>query len=185
MALNLKRVVVFDLEMCCWSAESNQGKTTGEIIEIGLCEVDTQSLEVTRSAQYYVKPEKDEISAFCTELTGITPATIKKQGRPLREVLAAINKKFGSSKKTFVAWGRDDLVLSSEIENKGLEFKMGDYINLANTYRILNGEDRKCSQVDAMKSMGLEFEGRQHSGLVDAQNLAGLLVAIMRKQRGQ
>ena len=82
--MNYQKIVFFDLEMCCW----NEGdKSTGEIIEIGLAEVDLVKMEIIKRAQYYVKPENDEISRFCTELTGITPKTIKRQGRPLSEVL--------------------------------------------------------------------------------------------------
>ncbi|MGD1524363.1 exonuclease domain-containing protein [Vibrio harveyi] len=181
--MNLKRILIFDLEMCCWDNASGRESNTGEIIEIGICEVDTISLEITRSAQYYVKPETDEVSAFCTELTGITPNRIKKQGRPLVEVLNTISKKFGSSNKTFMAWGRDDQVLKNEIESKNIAFDIGEYVNLANLYRLLYAHDKKCSQVAAMEEMGLTFEGRQHSGLVDAQNLASLYIEMTKKQR--
>ncbi|MFV0489974.1 MAG: exonuclease, partial [Vibrio fluvialis] len=36
--MNYNRVVCFDLEMCCWN-ENGVG-TTGEIIEVGLAEID-------------------------------------------------------------------------------------------------------------------------------------------------
>ena len=178
--MNLKRVIIFDLEMCCWN---DSDKSTGEIIEFSLCEVDIETLTVIRSAQYYVKPNIDVISEFCTELTGITPAKIKKQGRPISEVLATIKKKFGSSNKTFVAWGRDDLTIKNELEQKGLSFEMGDYINLANMYRLMNGKQRNCSQLDAMQDEGLEFVGKQHSALADAENLAELFIKMSERAR--
>ena len=73
--MNHNRVVCFDLEMCCWN-ENGIGKT-GEIIEIGLAEIDLTSGEIVKRAQYYVKPEADEVSQFCTELTGISPRKIE------------------------------------------------------------------------------------------------------------
>ncbi len=76
--MNFNRVVCFDLEMCCWNVDGKG--TTGEIIEIGLAEIDLAKQEIVKRAQYYVKPEKDEVSLFCTELTGITPRKIEKQG---------------------------------------------------------------------------------------------------------
>ncbi|KOO10446.1 exonuclease, partial [Vibrio xuii] len=63
--MNHNRVVCFDLEMCCWN-ESGVG-TTGEIIEIGLAEIDLVKGEIVKRAQYYVKPEKDEVSLFCSQ----------------------------------------------------------------------------------------------------------------------
>ena len=59
--MNHNRVVCFDLEMCCWN--ENGVSTTGEIIEIGLAEIDLAKGEVVKRAQYYVKPERDEVSA--------------------------------------------------------------------------------------------------------------------------
>lgn len=88
--MNYNRVVCFDLEMCCWN-ENGVG-TTGEIIEIGLAEIDLAAGEIVKRAQYFVKPEKDEISLFCAELTGITPRKIEKQGRPLAEVIQSMVK---------------------------------------------------------------------------------------------
>ena len=95
--MNHNRLVCFDLEMCCWS---NDGVgTTGEIIEIGLAEIDIATGKIVKRAQYYVKPEKDEISLFCAELTGITPRKIEKQGRPLVDVLKSMLKNFGAQIK--------------------------------------------------------------------------------------
>lgn len=166
-----------DLEMACWE---DRVPNTGEIIEIGICEVDVVKLEITRKAQYYVKPENDEVSEFCTKLTGITPRKILKQGRPLREVMRTIEKNYGGINKTFCAWGSDDKTLMDELAQKDIEFKMGRYIDLANLYRLLKGESKASTQLDAMKDYGLSFEGRQHSGVVDAENLARLYIEIMR-----
>lgn len=106
--MNYNRVVCFDLEMCCWN-ENGVG-TTGEIIEVGLAEIDLSAGKIVKRAQYFVKPEKDEISLFCAELTGITPRKIEKQGRPLVEVLQSMVKNFGGSNKIYASWGRDDLI---------------------------------------------------------------------------
>lgn len=115
--MNYNRVVCFDLEMCCWN-ENGVG-TTGEIIEIGLAEIDLAAGEIVKRAQYFVKPEKDEISLFCAELTGITPRKIEKQGRPLAEVIQSMVKNFGGSNKIYASWGRDDLILLNECREKG------------------------------------------------------------------
>lgn len=174
---NLKKVVFFDLEMCCWK----DLKDTGEIIEFSLVEVDIDSLEVTKEAQYYVKPDSDQISEFCTELTGITPKMVQKRGRSLSEVLASIDKKFGRN-KVFMSWGRDDIIVLNECKQKGLDYEFVEFINFADVFRLTHGLDR-ISQVKAMKLYGLEFEGRQHSGLVDAQNLAKLAISVFKKSR--
>ncbi|RBM52570.1 3'-5' exonuclease [Vibrio tarriae] len=176
--MNYNRVVCFDLEMCCWN-ENGVG-TTGEIIEIGLAEIDLAVGEIVKRAQYFVKPEKDEISLFCAELTGITPRKIEKQGRPLAEVIQSMVKNFGGSNKIYASWGRDDLILLNECQEKGLSVPFQEFLNLATLYRIQHRlKDKRIGHRAAQESQGIEWEGRQHSGYVDAYNLAKLALTML------
>ncbi|KOO03624.1 3'-5' exonuclease [Vibrio nereis] len=176
--MNHNRVVCFDLEMCCWN-ENGVG-TTGEIIEIGLAEIDLVKGEIVKRAQYYVKPEKDEVSLFCSQLTGITPRKIEKQGRPLQDVLKSMIKNFGGANKIYASWGRDDVVLAKECEDKGIEMPFKEFINLATLYRIQHRlKDKRIGHRAAQENENIEWEGRQHSGYVDAYNLAKLALAIL------
>ncbi|EED25960.1 exonuclease KapD [Vibrio sp. 16] len=164
--------------MCCWN-ENGVG-TTGEIIEVGLAEIDLVKGEIVKRAQYYVKPEQDEVSLFCVELTGITPRKVEKQGRPLEEVLKSVVKNFGGSNKIFASWGRDDVVLAKECEAKGIEMPFKEFINLATLYRIQNRlKDKRIGHRAAQESKGIEWEGRQHSAYVDAYNLAKLALTML------
>ncbi|SHO59031.1 3'-5' exonuclease [Vibrio quintilis] len=176
--MNYNRVVCFDLEMCCWN-ENGVG-TTGEIIEIGLAEIALDQQEIVKRAQYYVKPEKDEISLFCSQLTGITPRKIEKQGRSLENVIQSMTKNFGSTKKIYASWGRDDLILKQECEAKNIACPIGEFINLATLFRIQQRmKNKRIGHRDAQESLGLGWEGRQHSGYVDAFNLAKLALKIL------
>lgn len=176
--MNHNRVVCFDLEMCCWN-ENGVG-TTGEIIEIGLAEIDLVKGEIVKRAQYYVKPEKDEVSLFCSQLTGITPRKIEKQGRPLQDVLKSMIKNFGGANKIYASWGRDDVVLAKECEDKGIEMPCKEFINLATLYRIQHRlKDKRIGHRAAQENENIEWEGRQHSGYVDAYNLAKLALAML------
>ena len=117
--MNHNRVVCFDLEMCCWN-DNGIGRT-GEIIEIGLAEIDLTSSEIVKRAQYYVKPEVDEVSQFCTELTGISRPKLDKQGRTLEEILSSMKKNFGGSNKIYASLCRAYIILHKECVKKGLE----------------------------------------------------------------
>ncbi|WP_375750051.1 exonuclease domain-containing protein [Vibrio sp. HN007] len=176
--MNYNRVVCFDLEMCCWNVDGKG--TTGEIIEVGLAEIDLAKGEIVKRAQYYVKPEKDQVSLFCAELTGITPKKIEKQGRPLQDVIKSIVKNFGGPNKIFASWGRDDLILSEECKDKGIEMPFNEFLNLATLYRIQNRlKDKRIGHRAAQEQKGIEWEGRQHSGYVDAYNLAKLALTML------
>ena len=176
--MNHNRVVCFDLEMCCWN-ENGVG-TTGEIIEVGLAEIDLGKGEIVKRAQYYVKPEQDEISMFCVELTGITPRKIEKQGRPLADVIQSMIKNFGGSKKIYASWGRDDLILAKECRAKGIDMPFKEFINLATLYRIQHRlKEKRIGHRAAQEHVGIDWEGRQHSAYVDAHNLAKLALKIL------
>ncbi|EGR2795539.1 3'-5' exonuclease [Vibrio navarrensis] len=175
--MNHNRIVCFDLEMCCWN-EDGVGRT-GEIIEVGLAEIDLLRGEIVKRAQYYVKPEHDEVSLFCAELTGITPRKIEKQGRPLAEVVKSMIKNFGGSNKIYTSWGRDDQILFNECHAKGIEPPFSEFINLATLYRIQNRlKDKRIGHRQAQEAKGIDWEGRQHSGYVDAYNLAKLALTM-------
>ncbi|MGR5131638.1 exonuclease domain-containing protein [Vibrio alfacsensis] len=176
--MNHNRVVCFDLEMCCWN-ENGVGRT-GEIIEVGLAEIDLSKGEIVKRAQYYVKPEHDEVSLFCAELTGITPRKIEKQGRPLAEVIKSMIKNFGGRNKIYAAWGRDDVILLQECEAKGIDAPFTEFINLATLYRIQHRlKDKRIGHKAAQEAKDIEWEGRQHSGYVDAYNLAKLALTML------
>ena len=169
--MNYGKIVFFDLEMCCWEDK----KETGEIIEIGLAVLDLEKNEIIKKGQYYVKPSKDEISLFCTNLTKITPLIIKKQGRPLKEVIHTMVKNFGGKNSVYAAWGRDDTVLFNECSSKKIKQPFEEYLNIATYYRLHKKE--KGDRVSLQKALAQEnviFEGEAHSGLVDAYNLAKL-----------
>lgn len=176
--MNHNRIVCFDLEMCCWN-ENGVG-TTGEIIEVGLAEIDLVKGEIVKRAQYYVKPEQDEVSLFCSQLTGITPRKIEKQGRPLEEVLKSMIKNFGGANKIYASWGHDDRILAQECQDKGIEMPFKEFINLATLYRVQHRlKDKRIGHKAAQEAQNIEWEGRQHSGYVDAYNLAKLALTML------
>lgn len=172
--MKYNKIICYDLEMCCW----NDGRTpnTGEIIEIGLAIVNLETKEIEKRGQYYVIPDHDEISEFCTELTGITPKIIHKQGRKLVDVLESVRKNFGGHKAVFASWGRDDQVLFKECKEKGLQNPFFETLNVKTLHKLLHKNNGKYGMKRAMQAANLEMEGRHHSGADDAYNLARLLI---------
>ena len=102
--MNYTKLVCLDLEMTCW--DDGREPRTGEIIEIGLAKVNLNTQEIEKSSSYIVKPEHDEISEFCTQLTGHTQRIIDRQGRPLKDVLETVVKNYGGTNVRFVGQRR-------------------------------------------------------------------------------
>lgn len=175
--MNFRRIVCFDLEMCCW--DDGRDPRTGEIIEIGVAAIDIYEGTITDRSQYYVLPEKDDISDFCTRLTGITQKRLDKQGKPLKEVLESMKERYGHH-SIYGAWGRDNLVIRKECEQKGLQMPFYEYLNLKTLFMINNRiKNKRFGMRKAMGMAGLEFEGTQHSGFDDAYNLARLTLTFI------
>lgn len=172
MSIDYSKVICFDMEMCCW----DDHRQTGEIISIGLCELNLVSGEVSRDAHYFVKPRTDEVSPFCTGLTGITQRMVDKQGRPLKAVLDTIAKNYGS-KRPYVAWGADAEYLANQCSALEITSPLVSTIDLGLIYKIKRRSDRSVSLKAALGHAGLEFQGTAHNALVDAVNLARLIVA--------
>lgn len=176
--MNYSRIVCFDLEMCCWN-ETGKART-GEIIEIGLAEIDLVQQKIVKRAQYYVKPERDRLSEFCIGLTGIEPKMIAKQGRSLEQVLLSIQRNFGGKNKIYASWGRDDRILQKECLQKQIPLPFKEFLNLATLYAIKQRLNHpRIGHRKAQESLGIAWEGRQHSGYVDAYNLAKLALVLL------
>lgn len=89
-------------------------------------------------------------------------------------------KNFGGSNKIYASWGRDDLILLNECREKGLSVLFQEFLNLATLYRIQHRlKDKRIGHRAAQESQGIEWEGRQHSGYVDAYNLAKLALTML------
>lgn len=176
--MNYRRLICYDLEMCCWSRKEGKGSTTGEIIEIGVAAVNLQDGVITDRSQYYVRPEKDDISEYCTNLTGITQKLLDKQGVPLADAINSMRGKYGHH-SVYGAWGRDDRVLQAECEDKGIDMPFYEHLNLSTLFRLQNRMRRKrFGMRKSMEMAGLDFDGTQHSGFDDAYNLARLTLTM-------
>jgi inhibitor of KinA sporulation pathway (predicted exonuclease) len=163
------------MEMCCWE---DQTQGIGEIISIGLVEMCLDTGKMLRKAEHIVQPQIHQVSDFCTRLTGITQKRVDTEGRPLKNVMDGIQAKFGGAKKLYVAWGADGEYLARQCRIKGFESPIKSQINAQLLYMAkLRHNGGQISLVKAMDRHGLTFEGRQHSALADANNLAKLVHA--------
>ncbi|KNC53096.1 uncharacterized protein AMSG_12260 [Thecamonas trahens ATCC 50062] len=181
--------LVFDVEATC-EAERNS-KYPHEIIEFPVV-VMTGEGEILESPRFhtYLKPTTNPIlSEFCTELTGITQDQVDA-GMGFEEMLHALdawlddNEFFTAAKPTVFAcdgpWDVRDFV-AGECKRKRVEFPwyMRSWVDIRHTYHrhYRNGARRLNGMLEAI---GMEFEGREHSGMDDAINIARLASAIIR-----
>lgn len=176
--LKTSRALCLDLEMACWRGPPPPGMRA-EIIEFGIVEVDMQG-GITREASYLVRPVASEISAYCTELTGITADEVVRHGRPLREVLASLTKEFGPSGKSLITWGNDWSSIERDCRELGIEnpFPPGAQINIGQLASLAAGQDRRIGLEESLVAAGIVEEEARHRALPDARNTARIFAAL-------
>ncbi|GFR99455.1 ERI1 exoribonuclease 2 [Elysia marginata] len=186
-------LIVIDFESTCWE---NDKLRPQEIIEFPAVLLNTHTGQLEDEFHFYVQPSEFPIlSSFCQQLTGISQDTVD-EGIPLsmclRKFVAWLEKlrdKKGivcidnkgdlkdKSEAAFVTWSDWDLGVCLLYETKRKQIirpaAFNSWIDLRATYRKFYSR-RPEGLNGALKELGIEFEGRQHSGLDDAKNTAKL-----------
>lgn len=175
------KALYLDIEQQCWNGAPPEGYIN-EIIQLGIVETDLLKLEITRRSSYLVRPLKMQISPFCTELTGITERALTKGGRSFNERLHTIRKQFGPSHKLCFTWGDDAHSINRECELRKKDHQF-NFVNLAWVFRCYFGIKRGIGLENALKMLGLEFEGRPHDAMWDAYNTARIHLALIQRLR--
>ncbi len=187
MRTRLDKLFIFDLECTCWEGRGTRAPDgqVSDIIEVGICELDLETLEIGRSDGLLIKPGRSIITPFCTQLTSIDDELLTG-AQDFRSVMNYVRNNYSPHYRTAAAWGNfDGTRLRRECAEKGALCPIGpSYLNLKNWFSIMMGHRKEKGLARALKSVGLEFEGRAHRGVHDAINTARLVAHVLRKFRG-
>jgi inhibitor of KinA sporulation pathway (predicted exonuclease) len=183
MAKLLDQILVIDVESTCWEGEVPQGQSS-EIIQIGLCPVDVASLQRLEKRSLLVRPERSEISPFCSNLTGLTPDMFGA-AMGFAEALRILKSEYQSKDRLWASWGDYD---RRQFERQCADNKVGypfgpTHLNVKNLFATAAGLDRELGLDGAYEKLGLTMEGRHHRGDDDAWNIAGVLAMLLKNIR--
>ncbi|XP_003761499.1 ERI1 exoribonuclease 2 [Sarcophilus harrisii] len=195
-------LIIIDFESTCW----NDGKRhySQEIIEFPAVLLNTLTGEIESEFQTYVQPEEHPVlSKFCVELTGIKQAQVD-EGVPLKICLSqfckwiqviqqqkkiifapSVRDNSASDVKlcAFVTWSDWDLGVCLEYECRRKQLRkpvfLNSWVDLRATYKIFYRRKPKGLS-GALQELGIEFSGREHSGLDDSRNTAHLAWRMIR-----
>lgn len=167
-----------DLEATCWGRGEKQGRM--EIIEIGAV-LYRAGEGVTAQRQQFVRPvENPVLSDFCKGLTGITQAQVDG-GLAFPEALAAVLD-FAGPEPAFCSWGDfDRRQFEKDCTRHHLDYPFPLHLNLKRLFGHRTGKGLLALDA-AVRECGLAFEGRHHSGIDDARNVAGVLDWMIRRE---
>jgi inhibitor of KinA sporulation pathway (predicted exonuclease) len=166
--------LIVDLEATC-SDDGRVPREEMEIIEIGAVMQDSRTFEVAGEFQTFVRPVRHAaLTEFCTGLTGITQDDVAgAPGFPTAlEAMKRWMSAFGDA--LFCSWGDyDRRQFLQDCEFHGVEYPFGSgHMNLKAEVSRALGRRKRFGLAEAVRRLGMEFEGSHHRGIDDARNIA-------------
>ncbi|MEV0324676.1 exonuclease domain-containing protein [Streptomyces sp. NPDC050658] len=172
---------VVDIEATCWEGRPPPGQV-GEIIEIGLCVVDLAAGERIARHRILVRPARSKVSAFCTELTGLTQSEADS-GVPLAQACAVLARDHAAGSRAWASWGdydRNQFTRQCRAGQGRYPFS-GQHLNAKAVFTSAYALKKRPGMAQALKLAGLPLEGRHHSGADDAWNIGALVLDVARR----
>lgn len=183
MARRLDQIVVVDVEATCWEGEPPAGQAS-EIIEIGVCLLDVASCERAGRWGTFVRPERSEVSAFCTQLTTITPEQASG-GQAFAEACKVLRRDFHAKDRLWASFGDYDRA-QFERQCRAMEvpYPFGPgHLNVKTLLAIMLGLSREIGMDAALARLHLPLEGTHHRAADDAWNIGAILGTLLRRAR--
>ncbi|KAG5473712.1 hypothetical protein LSCM1_04342 [Leishmania martiniquensis] len=179
-------LLVLDFEATC--EEHPPPNYLYEIIEFPVVVVDVRLQRVVAEFHRFVRPRyKRELSPFCKKLTGISQEDVDTAA-PLEEVVLQFERWLSHTlpphaRCVFATDGPTDLrefMCYHSVSRQGIRFPalFYQFIDVKQTFACFFG----CSQgkIKAMlEVLHMPFEGRLHSGLDDARNIASIVIGLL------
>ncbi|MFD8688099.1 exonuclease domain-containing protein [Streptomyces sp. NPDC059651] len=170
---------VVDIEATCWDGQPPPGAVS-EIIEIGLTVVDLRARERLARHRVLVRPARSSVSAFCTELTGLTQAEVDT-GLAFADACRLLAAEHRAGARPWASWGDYDRnQFIRQCRATGTPYPFGRrHTNAKIPFTTAHGLRRRPGMAQALRIAGLPLEGRHHSGADDAWNIAALILDVV------
>jgi inhibitor of KinA sporulation pathway (predicted exonuclease) len=171
---------VVDVEATCWVDTPPDGQVS-EIVEIGLTVVDVVAGERVGGRRVLVRPARSTVSEFCTELTGLTQSEVDG-GVEFGEACRLLRDEHSAGERGWASWGDyDRKQFQRQCDASGVDYPFADrHTNAKAVFTTAFGLRRRPGMAQALDIAGLPLEGRHHSGVDDAWNIAALVLLLVR-----
>lgn len=183
MPKRLDKILVIDIEATCW-AEGPPAGQEAEIIEIGLCLLDVQTLLREGKQSLLIRPERSTISPFCTQLTSLTQADVA-QGLPFAQACDLLRRVYHSRERVWASYGDyDRRQFERQCQARDIAYPFGpSHLNIKNILALSRGWPNEVGLAEAMEQLGRAMEGHYHRGQDDAWNIGGVLAQLLQQGR--
>lgn len=169
---------IVDVEATCWADAPPPGAVS-EIIEIGLTVVDLDAGERVARHRILVRPRRSTVSAFCTELTGLTQDEVDG-GVSFGTACEVLVAEHGAGVRPWASWGDYDRhQFTRQCQASATPYPFGSrHVNAKAVFTAARGLRKRPGMAQALELAGLPLEGRHHRGEDDAWNIAALILQL-------
>ena len=183
MARQLDMLLVVDLESTCWEKKPPPGQVS-DIIEVGLCPVDLSTLQRLERRSFLVRSERSQISAFCTELTTLTPEMLA-EAPGLADTTRILQRDYLSRQRLWASWGDYDRRQFERVcHDLEIAYPFGpSHLNVKSLFAAATGRQREVGLPEACDALDVTMDGTHHRGHDDAWNIAGILCQLLGRMR--
>jgi inhibitor of KinA sporulation pathway (predicted exonuclease) len=179
----LDLLLVIDIEATCWEGEVPSGQEN-EIIEIGICTLDVATGERREKRSLLVRPERSQVSPFCTKLTTLTQEQVD-QGISFAEACMILQSDYLSRERVWASYGDYDRAqFERQCRARQIAYPFGSrHINIKTLFAVCQGLSREVGMSQALNIAGIPLEGTHHRGNDDAWNIAAIMSRFLLKAR--
>ncbi len=193
--MDVSKYIIVDLESTCWENKEQRGQQLPEIIEVGVCLLDTNTYETTDKQSIYVKPERSTVSEYCFNLTGISQKVVDNKGIPLWQACEKLVSDYNSKNRIWGSWGAYDrrqfekqiyqyLRVGDAVERLKFPFTQQYWCNIKLDFQINFGMNKQLGMDGALEMLGLELIGRHHCGADDSANISKIWAELLKTRKG-
>ncbi|WGD35882.1 exonuclease domain-containing protein [Olleya sp. YS] len=177
-------IIIIDLEATCWNGKIPHGQVN-EIIEIGICVLDTTTGNITKNDGILIKPIRSEVSMFCTELTTITQELLDIEGVSFEDACTKLREDYNAHHYTWASYGAYDLnMMKNQCRIRDLDYPLSqNHINVKTLFTEVKGLHKKVGMKGALGILEIPLEGTHHRGVDDANNIAKILDWCLKNKR--
>lgn len=147
----------------------------GQLIEIGLTMVNIADRTILQSYCLPIKPNF-EISPEITQLTGWTTSKLKKQGIESAEATRRLVELYGFTNRLLVSDSSDEVPFLEQ----SLSASFSQHrLNVSILFSLFTGKHTNLGLETMLAELGMQFEGKLHSGVDDSKNIARLFLKLL------
>ena len=154
----LEKVLVIDVEAT--TGADRERDAIRDIIQVGACLLNMSTGSIEKPNSVLVRPTSSEVTPFCAELTGITPA-MASAGRTFSEACEWLRAEYASAAKPWASYGNfDRLQFVVQCEREGLAYPLShDHLNIKLVVALHAGWSKGKGLTRALAGLKMKHAG--------------------------